>query len=1050
MRLQGALFVGLVLFSCCCFVLAQSTNGKISGLVLDQTRRVIPDADLLVMNDVTGIKTSTTSNNDGIYVFPNLPPGPYRLQVSKKGFKTLIKPDIVLNVQDALSINFTLPVGAVSDSVTVEGGAPLVNTHDATVSTVVDRQFVENIPLNGRSFQSLIQLAPGVVLTKATASSGGQFSVNGQRSDANYFTVDGVSANVGVSGGTGVGEFGGGALPGLSVAGGTNNLVSVDAMQEFRIQTSTYAPEFGRSPGAQVQIATRSGTNQFHGTVFDYFRNDVLDANNWFNGFTHTPPLPKAKDRQNDFGGIFGGPVWKDHTFFFVSYEGLRLSQPLTATTQVPALTTRQTAVPQIQPFLNSYPLPNGPNGTSGFAQFTASFSNPSTLNATSVRIDHSIGSKVTLFGRYNYAPSDTVQRGGSFGSSSLNTLGVTTLRTQTVTLGTTSLISPMISNDLRFNWSGNKIDNFNRNDNFGGAVPLPDALAFPSFTSAAKAQFAMVLLGGTGTTIQRGENAASNQRQLNIVDSLSVVVGSHQLKAGIDYRRLYPIYDPLTYTQAVLFNGATGAAAGRLSSGTIAAIAGTNYPIFNNYSSYAQDTWKITQQLTLTYGLRWDINPAPHERNGHQFTVTGLDNPSTLAVAPQGTALWKTTYDNFAPRFGAAYQLSQAHGKETVLRGGIGIFYDLGYGQASEALGNSWPFNSRKTLPAGTSFPLDASSAAAPPIVTVATPAAPANFFYVAIPNLQLPRTYEWDVAVEQSLGSTQTLTTSYLGALGRQLLRQDILFNPNPNFVTVNVTRNSAKSNYHALQVEYNRRLSHRIQALASYTWSHSLDNASTDLGGNAPATKVNLDQERGPSDFDIRHSFSAALTYNLPAPAAQPILDSILRNWALDGIYRGRSASPVNVITGTDVFNLGTTTASRPDVVPSVPLYIYNSAFPGGKEFNPAAFSNITAGAGRQGTLGRNALRGFPLSELDFTIRRKIALGERVNLQFRAEFFNLLNQPNFADPVNNLSNSLFGRSTQLLAPSLGTGGINGGFSPLYQAGGPRSVQLALKLSF
>lgn len=1049
MRLRSIFFGSLLFLSLVHYCAAQSPTGTISGIVTDPTGSTIAGAEVVVVNDATRVQFSGKTNVEGIYVIANLPPGNYRVQVAKVGFKTIIKPDIVLNVQDALAINFALPLGAMSEIVTIQGGTPLVNTESAAVSTVVDRQFVENIPLNGRSFQSLIQLSPGVVLTKTDSTNSGQFSVNGQRADANYFTVDGVSANIGVGGGTQIGQSE--ALPGFSVAGGTNNLVSVDAMQEFRIQTSTYAPEFGRSPGAQVQIATRSGTNQFHGTVFDYLRNDALDANNWFNGFTNIPPLPKAKDRQNDFGGVFGGPVRKDRTFFFISYEGLRLQQPLTATTQVPSLVARQNAVPQMQPFLNSYPLPNGPDGTNGFAQFSASFSNPSTLNATSVRIDESITSKIIVFARYNYAPSDTVQRGGSFGSASLNTLGVTDLKTQTLTLGASWLISSRTSNDLRFNWSANKVDNFNMADSFGGAVRLTDALAFPSFTSFAKGAFTMLLIGGIGTTAQLGNNASTDQRQLNIVDNLSVVVGSHQLKLGFDYRRLYPIYEPLDYNQLAIFNGAAGAGTGKLFSGIILGFAGAHYPIFNNYSTYAQDTWKATRNLTLTYGLRWDVNPAPYDRNGKQFTVTGLNNPASLALAPQGQELWKTTYGDVAPRFGMAYQLVQRSGLATVLRGGIGAFYDLGYGLAAEALGNSWPFTATKALANGTAFPLDASSAAPPPINTVPSPGAPATNFFVAVPNLRLPRTYEWNVAVEQSVGAEQSVTVSYVGALGRDLLRQDILSHPNPNFGNVFVTRNTASSNYEAMQIEYRRRLSHRVQALASYTWSHSLDDASNDASRDVPAGEINLDQERGPSDFDIRHSFSGALTFDLPAPAIRPIAKLILRDWSLDGIYRARSASPVNVITGTDVFGLGTITAnSRPDRVPGVPLYIFSSAFPGGKEFNPAAFSNIAAGAGRQGTLGRNALRGFPLSQLDFTVRRKVNLTERLSLQFRAEFFNLLNQPNFGDPVNNLSSSLFGHSTQMLASSLGTGGINGGFSPLYQVGGPRSIQLALKLEF
>jgi hypothetical protein len=320
----------VVLLSACVLMLAvpllaQSPNGVLNGQIVDPSNGVIVGADVVAVNDVTGVQYSAKTNNEGIYVLQNLPPGPYRLQVSKIGFKTLIKPDITLNVQDALAINFTLPLGALSETVTVEGGAPLVNTESATVSTVVDRQFAENLPMNGRSFQTLIQLTPGVVLTPSTIYDSGQFSVNGQRANANYWMVDGVGANIGVGAVFTPRNGYSGSLASFSAQGGTNSLVSVDALQEFRIQTSTFAPEFGRMPGGQISILTRSGTNQFHGTAFDYLRNDLFDANDWF---AASKGQPKPEERQNDFGGTFSGPIAKGRSFFFFSYEGLRLRLP--------------------------------------------------------------------------------------------------------------------------------------------------------------------------------------------------------------------------------------------------------------------------------------------------------------------------------------------------------------------------------------------------------------------------------------------------------------------------------------------------------------------------------------------------------------------------------------------------------------------------------------------------------------------------------------------------------------------------------------------------
>ena len=449
-RVPVFLFVVAVLT---CPALAQSPNGAINGQILDSSNRIIPGADILAINSATGLKYSTKTNDLGIYVLTNLPPGPYRLQVGKVGFRTLVKPDVTLNVQDALSINFTLPVGATMEIVTVQGGAPLVDTDTAAVSTVVDRQFAENLPMNGRSFQALIQLTPGVVLTSTSNGlDSGQFSVNGQRASSNYWMVDGVSANAGSSaffGGNGTG----GAAATFSVFGGTNSLVSVDAMQEFRIQTSTFAPEFGRAPGAQISIVTRSGTNRFHGTAFDYLRNDLFDANNWFNGYTNSPPLPKAEERQNDFGGTLGGLIVKDRTFFFFSYEGLRLRLPQTTLTGVPDAGARQAATPALQPFLNAFPLPNGPDNTSsGVATLNASYSNPASLDAYSLRLDHRIHDALALFARYDYSPSEISQR-GLFGAA-LSTVSPSRITVQTATAGATWAISPNLANDFRFNYS--------------------------------------------------------------------------------------------------------------------------------------------------------------------------------------------------------------------------------------------------------------------------------------------------------------------------------------------------------------------------------------------------------------------------------------------------------------------------------------------------------------------------------------------------------------------------------------------------------------------
>jgi hypothetical protein len=1090
-----SVFVTLIAFP----LLAQSPNGTINGLVLDPSNRVIAGADILVINAVTGVRHSSKTNNEGIYVLPNLPPGPYRLQVSKMGFKTLIKPDIVLNVQDALSINFTLPVGAAFEAVTVEGGAPLVNTESAAVSTVVDRQFAENLPMNGRSFQTLIYLTPGVVVTATSDTASGQFSINGQRPASNYWMVDGVSANIGVGASTTPGNGFGGTVGSFSALGGTNGLVSVDAMQEFRVQTSSYAPEFGRTPGGQISIITRSGTNQFHGTVFDYLRNDAFDANNWFNTSV-VPSLPKAQERQNDFGGTFNGPIVKDKTFFFFSYEGLRLRLPRTAFSDVPdasftpggTTNSRQNAIPSMQSYLNAFPLPN-PNSpeilapcdpstdptcppagqkATGSAQFNASYSNPGTLDAYSLRIDHKLSNQWNLFGRYNYSPSELVVRGGTVGSGALSIEEPFRITTQTATAGATWISSPAVTNDLRFNYSRTNAQSYFFLDDFGGASPL-GSLPFPSGVTSKNGQFLFDIYSlGLGGELATGKNAQNIQRQVNVLDGLSWQRGPHTLKFGVDFRRLSPIHNSIEYGQAALFMDVPASAIGN-GFGEIQSLKGITV-LFHNLGVYAQDTWRASAHLTFTYGLRWDVDFAPSSLNGPSLpAVTGynLANLAGLAVAPVGTPPFATTYGNVAPRVGVAYQFSESQTWQRVLRGGFGVFYDLVSAETGNVTNNAYPPFGNFTEFGPATFPFTSAQVAPLPIPPNATLAN----LYVSNPNLKLPYTLEWNIAFEQALGKERTLTASYVGAAGIRLLQTTEIFAPstNPNVGLADFIDNTARSNYQALQLQFQQRLSHGLQVLASYTWSHSIDNTSSSYVGNA-FVPGNDDLNRGNSDFDIRNGVTAGLTYDIPIPNNSTFTKAVLRDWSTDTFILARSAPPVDLTDANFRFlDGGFFTNIRPDVVPGQPYYLYGvhcaSTFqalgelvpgescPGGMGFNPVAFTNppVDANTGnptRQGNLPRNFLRGFGATEWDFALHRDFPIRGTFHLQFRAEMFNLLNHPNFGPPYPFFGGSGFGLSNQTLAQSLsGSGSLGGGgLNPLYQIGGPRSIQLALKLFF
>ena len=718
-----------------------------------------------------------------------------------------------------------------SETVTVEAGALTINTQDATVSTVVDRQFADNLPMNGRSFQTLIELTPGVVVTSSSPYDAGQFSVNGQRASSNYWSVDGVSANIGLSGNYNAGNGFGGALGSFSALGGTNSLVSVDAMQEFRIQTSTYAPEFGRTPGAQISILTRSGTNQFHGAAFDYFRNDVLDANNWF---ADQASLPKPEERQNDFGGTLSGPIIKDRTFFFFSYEGLRLRLPQTAIDTVPDAASRQNAVPAMQPYLNAFPSPNGPEvlvpcspatdpscppsglEPTGAAQFNASYSNAATLDAYSLRIDHKLTDKWTLFGRYNYSPSGIDQRGAN--SSPLSDVFPTRITTQTATGGATWAISSVLVNDFRINYSKTSAGSYAYLDNFGGAVPIA-SLPLPSPYTPRDSTFQLLLLSlKLGEVLSAGTVQDVSQRQFNLVDGLSAQRGRHSLKFGIDYRRLSPTYDPRLYLQVPVFLDVTSAETGSPLLTEVQAGTKSTF-LFHNLGLYAQDTWRLTPRFTLTYGLRWDFDFAPSTLAGPNIPgISGysLSNSSNVALAPAGTPPFHTTYGNLAPRLGAAYQLFQDPGKQTVLRGGFGVFYDLASSEVGSLLHNGgYPFSAVNDVFG--SYPLS-PAAAAPPAITPASLANCCNALVGFDPHLELPYTLQWNVALEQSLGAQQSISASYIGSAGRRLLQTAYISAPNPNLYAAMLVSNTAVSNYNVTSPSFCTTVSERVYITTS----------------------------------------------------------------------------------------------------------------------------------------------------------------------------------------------------------------------------------------
>ena len=1039
---------GLIVFGALSWsALAQTESGTIYGSVSDPTGAALPRATIRLIDTERRNQSELQTDDKGLYAFAGIRPGHYRMELEKSGFKLVRLRGITVNVQDNLEQNFKLDVGSASETITVEANAVNTNTNDGTVSTLIDNRFVENMPLNGRSFGGLIELTPGVVLVPTNFFEQGQFSINGQRPDANYVTVDGVSATFGTPTGSSFGQGGTGQLPATSAFGGLSNLISLDALQEFRIQTSTFAPEFGRTPGAQVSVVTKSGTDTLHGTAFEYFRNEVLDANDWF---ADSNGLKKAELRQNDFGGVFGGPIVTDKLFFFGSYEGLRVRQPRIANTYVPTLATIAAAPVAVQPLLNAFPkpTPGGRDFGNGTAAFVEGYSDPSSQDSYSGRIDYLPSQRLSLFARYSNAPSTLVQRAGASDlQQAYSELLHTNNRTETLTVGTSATITPHAITEFRFNYSLSRGNSFLTMDNFGGAAPPSSSVLLPAGQSFNNASFTFIGdFNPYGLIFDVGKIADNVQHQFDVMDNFAWSRGDHQLKVGIDYRRLNPEERFGTYQQVSIFGSLSNVLANSVLEAAVISRTADVQMITSNWSFFAQDTWKLARNLTLTYGLRWEYNTAPSSPNGTPlFTVDQVSNLATATLAPAGTPPWHPQKDDFAPRVGLAWQVRP----KLVVRAGAGIFYDLGYSDITNAL-ISFPYIQERLI-FGTSFPLNSSDAGPPPFTT--NP--PASLMSVVDPRHVLPRTYEWNVAIEHSFSMADALTLTYLGAGGRKLMRRDVYLAPNANFTgEFDVLGNHGTSNYDALQAEYRHRVSHGLQTLLSYTWAHSIDDVSSDANfQNVPLTDSSPDENRGPSDYDIRHTFSAAVSYDFPRPS-RGLLKQVFESWSTDSIIYIRSAAPVNVVTGQNPFPgtvlSGSNSVQRPDIVPGIPLYVHNSVAPGGKVINAAAFVTPVPNTA-QGDLGRNALRGFGATQWDITLRRQFRFTDRLNLQARADFFNLLNHPNFGSPVNYLSDTAqFGQATQMLNNYLGSGGQSGGLNPLYQIGGPRSIQLALRFQF
>jgi hypothetical protein len=980
--------------------LLPAQDSRVSGLVCDSSGAIVQGARLSAINEETGLRYAARSGPEGYYAIPATRPGVYKIAVRQDGFRTVIRMGVKLDVGQSARVDFVLQAGSVEETIIVTAGSSLTGTEDAAVSTVIGRDFIEKLPLSGRGLLTLLEAAPGVVITPASSVDAGQFSVNGQRASANYVTVDGLSVNNGIGLSTGpqtaisaspsgaVAQTLGGSLPAYSAIGSMQNLVSLEALGEFRLVTSSAGAGLGRMPGANLALSTRSGSNDFHGAAFEYFRNGKLDANDWFVNRSGQAALPVG---MNDFGGVLGGPIARNRTFFFLSRESLRL---------------RQTSTYSVSALLGEGPVPAGAQGLFAGISPPASFAplapRHSALDTTSIRFDHAFSPRLQFFARYHRAPSSDRQSYLGGGAESRLEMAAAS-----VTAGLDATLARSMFNSLRVNYSTGR-------ETIGvsghGATQASLAAYVPPLYPADQTSYVVAVVNpGYSRSNWASEGG---QRQWNIVDTLSASRGSHLWELGADYRALAPeIRSRPNYVEADYLD------LNAVAQGRILLLTTRQYQAvtmkFANLSAFAQDTWKASGRLTLTYGVRSESNPPPTGKAAFPpFSSVGLENPEAVHAAFDGSTLWKRGYRQIAPRLGLAVKLTPSG--SLVLRAAAGMYYDLGFGQAI-ASETSASYSTYLNVSVG-----DPAGSFAPP-----ADSAPYKPLAPLISDFKSPLAIHWNTTLERLAGRRTVLAASYVGSSGRHLLLTESV--PVPGR-TLNVVTNLGASNYQALQGQVRTRLDRRLHALASFAWAHSIDNVSKN---GVPVYLDEVPFDRGNSDFDVRLSASAALVYELPG----------LRGWSLDCIYRARSGFPFTLLTSQ------LNRLARPNLVAGQPVWIADPSAPGGRRINLNAFE--PAAPGVRGTLGRNAIAGPGMAQLDVALERQFHLSEKLATQLRVEAFNAANHPNFGNP-NTVLGAGSGRSTTMLHQFLGSGSPITGLTPALQIGGPRSLQLALRLRF
>jgi hypothetical protein len=1080
-------------------LVGQSDVARIAGTITDTSGAVIPGAAVTAKNEKTGQDRKVVADSTGRYVIPNLSPSTYAITAEAASFSESRYSGVPLSVGQERVVNITLQPSTVTTELNVSGGEmAVIDISSAAVGTNVTSREVAQLPLNGRQLSQLYLLAPG-----AQTAGGGSFDnirFSGRANQENAVRFDGVEASsiIDASPGNLNGE----------ISTGFRLQNSVETVSEFRVDSSNYPAEYGTGTAGQISVISKSGSNELHGGLFEYFRNSQLDARNFFDGPN------KAPLRLNQFGGSIGGPIVKNKIFFFAAQESLAQRAGLNLIATVPSASARARAVPSIQPLLAGYPtgVPTS-NPDLDLAQRSAS----AAINEYfgSFRIDHRINDRFTQYLRYNRDQGYLTQPLDVTGSTQVVT-GVP----QNAVYTLSQIWKPTVVNETKLGFNGNKT-------RINGVTPLIPGVDTSALAVSFTGTVAIPGVGGQGSSagaaslgnLVRGNSSQNGRGQpytnytMSLIDSLSVIHKEHALKFGGEYRaiRLYTDRQGgTTYTfpnvGALISNQPTNI---QVLGDTSAPDPWNNGATGNRFLKqyylifYAQDEWKIRPNLTLNYGLRWEYYQPIHE-DRNLFVLFNAET-GKLACATQpgcdlpSTAAWyQSKKTNFGPRLALTWS-PERFKNQTVFRIGAGYYY--GPGQTEDQVQTIDSDRASRTLTSNIAWPVNPASVLAG--------------YNINDPNLGYqPRAYgsgytlpekvlSYTASVQQQLPGDAVLTVAYVGSQGRNLFLRSWtngivgvgmneatgaaipVLQFGSRFAQIDYKTSGGTDNYNSLQTTVNRRFSKGLTAGLQWTYGHSIGNTGGSNEAQTTQNPFNFGQDRGNNAFDVRHSANVSILYQLPVKSGSKAANYLIEGWEIGGIYNARTGLPIDVtvsrpdivyqINGTNQFvqapvvtnGVVMTTpvidnpfggAFRSNRRPSVAEGVDPFLSAGDKRYflNPAAFTFPQPG--QFGNLGRYALHGPGLSQLDFTTHKRFVIDEKRNVEFRAEFYNIFNRANFANPPAVLATGLGTAANQLQPGQPYSSGIAGAAFGVFNStvskdvglGAQRQIQLSLRLNF